>query len=143
MPYEFLDDIATADVAFRASGRTQAEMFCAAADAVLNVMLADTAELECRIGRVIRLEAEDLEILLFQYLQELIFLKDARRLLLHVSVVDIEQGQRGYKLEAKARGDVIDPERHHLHVDIKAVTLHEFCVRQTDTGWEATVVLDI
>ena len=39
MPYEFLDDVATADVAFRAWGETLEETFVAAATAVIHVMV--------------------------------------------------------------------------------------------------------
>ena len=143
MPYEFLDDIATADVAFMASGQTQEEMFRAAADAFLNVMLPDIEKLEPEVTQTIHVQADDMEMLLFQYLQELIFLKDAGKLLLRVNRVDIQDQSNKFILEAQASGEPIDPDRHDLSVDIKAVTLHRFGIRQTNDGWEATVVLDI
>ena len=39
MPYEFLDDIAIADIAFTAWGPTLEETFVAAADAVVSAMV--------------------------------------------------------------------------------------------------------
>ena len=41
MPYRYLEDIATADVAFEARGKDLAELFMAAAEATMNVMVAD------------------------------------------------------------------------------------------------------
>ena len=46
-------------------------------------------------------------------------------------------------LEAEARGEPLDPLRHRLQADVKAVTLHRLRVEQTARGWEASVVLDI
>ena len=45
--------------------------------------------------------------------------------------------------EASAWGEAIDPGRHRLRVDVKAVTLHGFSVQSTTDGWEARVILDI
>jgi SHS2 domain-containing protein len=46
-------------------------------------------------------------------------------------------------LEAEARGEPLDPARHRLLADVKAVTLHRLRVERTVRGWEASVVLDI
>lgn len=48
-----------------------------------------------------------------------------------------------YTLKGELYGEVLDPNKHKLHVDIKAITLHRFKVVQGEKGWEATVVLDI
>ena len=54
------------------------------------------------------------------------------------------QDQNGhFTLTAKTFGEVIDPSKHELNVDVKAVTFHRFKVSQTDEGWEAIVILDI
>jgi len=80
---------------------------------------------------------------LFQLLQELIFFKDAEKLLLRVKEIRIRRLEDRFTLEAKARGEELDPSRHDLVVDVKAVTLHRFQVEQTAQGWKATVILDI
>ncbi|NTV43837.1 MAG: archease, partial [Syntrophobacteraceae bacterium] len=43
----------------------------------------------------------------------------------------------------EASGEKIDPDRHDLIVDVKAVTFHHFRVEQTRHGWEAMVILDL
>jgi SHS2 domain-containing protein len=143
MPYRYLDDIATADVAFEASGETLEEMFAAAAAATMNVMVSDLDTIADVVHRPLRVTAEELDMLLFELLQELIFYKDAERLLLRVSSVNIQAQHGHFMLSANACGEEIDPAKHDLIVDVKAVTLHRFKVEQTSRGWEAFVILDI
>jgi len=143
MPFKYLEDIATADVAFEAWGRTLPEMFVAAADATMNAMVVDLETIEPKEVREVQLESESLDMLLFQLLQELIFYKDAERLLLRVACVEVHGGEGTCTLEAEMRGEEIDPGRHDLIVDVKAVTLHRYRVEETSGGWESTVILDI
>ncbi|MHC1744342.1 MAG: archease [Syntrophobacteraceae bacterium] len=143
MPYRYLDDIATADAAFEARGQTIEEMFAAAADATMNVMVEDLGSIRRRASKRFDLEADDLEMLLFALLQELIFFKDAERLLLRVFDVRVWTDGNRARLVADTAGEEIDPSRHALIVDVKAVTLHKYRVAQTADGWEATVILDI
>jgi SHS2 domain-containing protein len=143
MPYRYLPDIAIADVAFEAWADTLEGMFLAAADATVNVMVADLDTIMERETRMVSAEEADLDMLLFQLLQELIFLKDAERLLLRVRNLEIRRVEGQYRLKALAYGEELDHDRHDLVVDVKAVTLHRFRVESTTRGWEATVVLDI
>ena len=143
MAYRYLEDIATADVAFEASGSDLVELFMAAADATMNVMVADLNTIGERETVAFSVEHEELDMLLFNFLQELIFLKDARLLLLRVSSVAIDRGAAGFSLRASAIGEELNPEKHNLIVDVKAVTLYRFHLQQTEAGWVATVVLDI
>jgi len=143
MAYRYLEDIATADAAFEAVGRDLEEVFKSCADALMNVMVADLARIGKREEVEIREQHPELDMLLFNFLQELIYLKDARRLLLLVTSVAIEQGEEGFTLRATAGGEEIDPEKHDLIVDVKAVTLYRFDLRRTPDGWTAIVVVDI
>ncbi len=142
MPYRFLENIATADVAFEAWGKSREEMFVAAADALLNVMVDDPATIALREELDFKLENDELDMLLFNFLNELIFYKDARLLLLRTTSITIDLSTH-YTLRVTAAGEQIAPERHPLLVDVKAVTLHRFSVRETAEGWRAEVVLDI
>lgn len=143
MPYQFLEEIATADIAFEAWGETIEEMFVAAADATMNVMVEDLATIEDRARRTIQVEADAIDMLLFEFLQELIFYKDAERLLLRAPQVQIQRQDGHSTLTAEAFGEELNPNKHELVVDVKAVTLHRFRVEQTSRGWEAMVILDI
>ncbi|AJE03298.1 archease [Geobacter pickeringii] len=143
MPYRYLEEIATADVAFEAWGGSLEEMFVAAADALTNVMVADLSSIAPIQAIPVDLEHEAVDLLLFNFLEELVYLKDARRLLLRISQPTILHTASTFALHAVARGEEIDPQRHHLIVDVKAVTLHRFEVIQHHDSWQATVILDI
>ena len=142
-PYRYLEEIAMADVAFEAWGATKEETFLAAADATLNTMVEDIGTVAPREHRVFSLTADSLDLLLFEMLQELVYRKDAERLLLRVRNMRIEETRSGYRLHADAYGETIEPGRHPLLADVKAVTLHRLAVERTSDGWRAVVVLDV
>jgi SHS2 domain-containing protein len=143
MPYAYADDIAIADLAFRAWGQTVEETFIAAAEATMHAMVEDLATIAPREQRTFELHDEQLDLLLWQFLQELLFYKDAQRLLLRVSEMQITGRDHGFSLQARAAGEPLDPARHALGADVKGVTLHRLQVVQSPNGWEATVVLDV
>jgi SHS2 domain-containing protein len=142
-PYRYLEGIATADVAFEAWGSTREETFLAAADATLNTMVEEIGTVAPRERRFFSVSADTLDLLLLELLQELVYHKDADRLLLRVRDLRIEESGSGYCLHADAIGETIDPARHLLLADIKAVTLHRLSVEKTPSGWRAVVVLDV
>jgi SHS2 domain-containing protein len=143
MPYNFLEDVGTADIAFEATGHDLPELFRDAADATTNVMIDNLDAIQPRQTRQIELSNEKLDMLLFDLLQELIFFKDSERLLLRVRETQIAEKNETYFLKATADGEPLDSERHHQRADVKAVTLHDFFVERTESGWKARVLLDI
>ena len=143
MPYHYLEEIGTADIAFEATGRDLPELFRDAADATVNVMIDNIDAIHPVETRQIELSNDKLDMLLFDFLQELIFLKDAERLLLRIRKVQIAERDENYFVEATAEGEPLDTERHLQRADVKAVTLHDFSVEQTKDGWKARVLLDI
>ena len=143
MPYTYLEDVGTADIAFEATGCDLRQLFSDAADATTNVMIDNIEAIQQRETRQIELSNDKLDMLLFDLLQELIFLKDAERLLLRIREIQIAERDQNYFLMATAAGEPLDAERHHQRADVKAVTLHDFSVEQTESGWKARVLLDI
>ncbi len=143
MPFHYLEDVGTADIAFEATGRNLPELFSAAADAAMNVMIDNLDAIQPRETRHIELSNDQVDMLLFDFLQELIYFKDAEQLLLRVREVLIEEREEKYFLKAEAIGEPLDAARHHQRADVKAVTLHGFSVEKQDDGWKATVLLDI
>jgi SHS2 domain-containing protein len=143
MPFHYLEEIGTADIAFEATGRDLLELFTAAADATMNVMIDNLEAIEPRETRRIELKNDAIDMLLFDFLQELIYFKDADRLLLRIREVQIDQKDDAYSLNATAAGEPLDPMRHQQRADVKAVTLHDFRVEKSDDGWKASVLLDI
>ena len=143
MSYKYRDDIATSDVAFEAWGETSEEMFISAADALMNVQVEDLATIQETEHRQIMVHADAMDMLLYELLEELIYFKDAEKLLLRVPEVSISREGESYLLVAEALGEEINPEKHSFGVDVKAVTLHRFQVERRDDGWKASVILDI
>ncbi len=143
MPFRYLADLATADAAFEAYGETMEEMFIAAAEATLGVMIEDPGSFACSEEISFQLDEDNLELLLFEFLQELIYRKDANRVLLSVNDVSVSSGPSGFAMNAKAWCIPLDQVCHLLTIDVKAVTLHKFAVEHIGGQWKATVVLDV
>jgi len=91
VPYKYLEDVGTADIAFEATGRDLPELFTAAAEATMNVMIENLGAIEPRAKRRVELKNDVIDMLLFDFLQELIYFKDAERLLLRVHEMRIDE----------------------------------------------------
>src|SRR3989338_11545726 len=88
--YEFLPDIATADVAFLAYGKTLSEVFMNCGLATEEVMV-DLRTVKNTAEKKIILENKYVDKLLFEFLEELIFLKDAEQVLFNAFSITIEK----------------------------------------------------
>lgn len=143
MPYRLLEDAPTADVGFVAFGVTLEECFRGAADATLEAMLANPDALQPRVQHSVHVEDDGVDLALLKFLEELIYYKDAESLFLRVRRVAVAQREDRWIVDATLEGETIDPTRHQLSGDVKAVTVHRLHVQRTNGGWEATVVLDI
>lgn len=141
MPYKFLEDIATADIAFEVSSEDLNKLFEEAGFALSESMIK-TEDLSSKIKRRISLENKNIDRLLFDFLAEIIFLKDSETLVFKDFNVDIKKNEI-YKLKAKLSGEIIDCRRHELRNDVKAVTFHRFEVKKENEKWKARVILDI
>lgn len=143
MPFAYRGDIAHADVAFDAWAPTLEELFKDAARATMQVMVENLSEVRPAHTFEVKLEEENGEMLLFDFLNELIFYKDARRLLLLPAEVSVTPVDDGFVLRARLSGEEIDVKRHHMSTDVKAVTMLRYKLEQVAQGWRATVVLDV
>lgn len=131
-----------ADVAFEATGKDTVELFTDAGIAVLATMVLEVASVETSVVREVNIEAESMEMLLFKFLEEIIFYKDAENLLFSSMKIRVSTDKK-YSLSGQLEGEKIDPKKHELLVDVKAVTFHKFEVKFDQKQWLATVVLDV
>ncbi|HSB46591.1 MAG TPA: archease [Candidatus Bilamarchaeum sp.] len=143
MPFKFIDGVAIADVAFEARGKTIEAMFISAGEALMNTQVKDLRSIGAKVEKRFSLENKDEERLLHDFLQELIFLKDAELLLFREYEVEIAKKEGGFRLSASLRGEQIDQKKHELLVDVKAVSWHMFKIEKTKTGWKCFVILDV
>ena len=128
-----------ADIGVRGWGATAAQAFEQAALALTGVV-TDPSLVRPDCAVPIRCRAPDLELLLYEWLNNLVFHMAAQRLLFSAFDVRIIGGE----LEGEARGEPVDVERHAPAVEVKGATLTELAVRQDDDGrWRAQCILDV
>jgi SHS2 domain-containing protein len=139
--YLVLEDVAVADCALEIEGRDLNDLFETVARAVAELMV-DPATVATTVRREIALAAPALDFLLFDWIAELIFLKDSEQLILTETSVAV-QAEPMCRLVARVAGGLIDREHTMLRSDAKAPTLHRFGVEPTTEGWQARVVIDI
>ena len=139
--YEFLEDVALADCAIEIEGHSLDDLFETAAVALAHLMV-DPATLTITEERTVRLDAPAVDLLLYDWLSEMIFLKDRDSQIFPRARVRVT-GNGPYRLAADVRGGTIDRDRTALGADPKAVTFHQFVVEPVGGGWRARVVIDI
>lgn len=142
--FRFLEDIAVADAAFEAVGDSPSELFTAAGQAAVETMV-NPATVGVNWGRTVQRDDAALSDLLFDWLNEIVYTKDAQAVLFSRVAADVtyDSNRRVWRLKGELIGETIDPERHELRADVKAVTKHLYDVRQEGAQWKARVVLDI
>lgn len=140
MPFRFLPDIALADVAYEATASSLKGLFEASAQGLTDVMV-DPRTVRAKEKRTLRVSSEDTDRLLYDFLTELIIIKDTDSMLF--KSYNVKLGKDSRSLVCVAAGEEIARERQHLRNDAKAVTMHMFGIRHSGRSWRATIVLDI
>ncbi len=110
----------TADTGLIAYGHNLAEAFANAAYGLFSIMaeLGGVREVE---SQTVAVSAEDTEGLLFNWLNELIYVFEMEKLLLKRFDIT-EFGER--RLKAECWGEKYDPSRHQLKSGVKSATYH-------------------
>lgn len=139
--YRVVEDVALADCALEVEGRSLGDLFETAAIALAELMV-DPATVGNSVERRITLSADSVDLLLYDWLSELIYRKDRDREVFPRTQVRVS-GDGPFVLEADAHGAVIDRARTALRADPKAVTFHRFSVTTVDGAWRAELVIDI
>jgi len=142
MSYTFHEDVSLADVAFSLKGSTLEETLLDAAKATFEVMVKP-GQVKPKESWSFQLKEPTPEKLLFSWLEELIYLKDAEYCLLSQFDFTIAHHKGSYTLKATVKGEEINQKKHTMNVDVKAVTYHHFSLEKTKKGWEGFVILDI
>lgn len=136
MKYEFLEH--TSDAKFKAYGNSFEECFSNAAEAMTKV-ITDPEKVEAKMTKSVSISGKDLKQLLYNFLEELLFLLDAHQFLLHkVSAIKITPKGDGYFLNATLSGDEVD-DKYELETGIKAITYMDMEVKEN----YCVVVVDI
>ncbi|PLX88526.1 MAG: protein archease [Desulfuromonas sp.] len=129
----------TADMGVEARAETLPELFRQMALGLRQIM-TECADIRPQLSLLVEVSGEDREELLVNWLGELVYLLESRSFLPATIEID-ELGDT--LLRARVRGERVDPERHHLEREIKAVTYHQIRVESGADGWSAQVYVDL
>jgi SHS2 domain-containing protein len=135
--YETFDH--TADLGLRIRAADLRELFAEAARALFSVMVVNYEAVRPVDTVNFTIQGTQLDVLLRDWLAELLYTFHAQRLLLARFEVRLDQAG----LTATAGCEPFDPQRHELDVELKAVTYHGLKVQQQPDGWLAEVIVDI
>ena len=138
MAYEFLEH--TADLKFRATGGTLEEALAESARALTEAIAGDSV-IEPKVLKEFTVTIHKPEILVHDFLQELIFLFSTENLLFTEFDLTLK-GSMGYRLTARVKGEQYDEKRHKLVKEVKAATYHDMKVAEEDGKWVIEVVCD-
>ena len=138
MDYEFLDH--TADIKFRAYGKTLEECLSNAAKALFNAIHGDS-KIDQQLVKELSVIVHKKELLVHDFLTEFIYMFSTEQMLFSGLEMDLKEAI-GYKLMVKASGEVYDAKKHKLAKEVKAVTYHDMIIEQNDDGWMIQVVCD-
>ncbi len=127
-----------ADVGVRGCGPTPEVAFAGAALA-LTAVITDPETVAPRTPVEIRCRAPDLELLLVDWLNAIIYEMATRRMLFSRFDVQMEPGG----LRATIWGEPVDPERHRPAVEVKGATFTELEVVRRGGEWIAQCVVDV
>ena len=136
MAFELRDH--TADVAVEATAGSLGGVFGAVADGMAAAMCDEIPDAGNR--RELAATAENLEALLFDYLDELIYERDVEGVLPVDNRATVSPADRGWRVAASYRGVPLAAVSAR---DLKAVTYAEMDLSETAHGWHAYVVFDV
>lgn len=140
--FELVEGITDADYAFKIYGKDLGDLFVNAGMAIFSVMV-NPKSVSKVIEKEIKLENNSAKKLLFDFLEELVFLKDAESFMLKEIKAEVEEDKEKFLLNAKIFGEELNMKKHEVITDVKSVTYHNYKVEKTSKGWEATVVVDV
>jgi SHS2 domain-containing protein len=135
--YEYFEH--TADLGIRVRAANVNSLFAEAATALFAAVVDGLDTVRPTRHVEVAVEGTELDFLLFDWLRELLFRFDVDHLLL--SKFDVTVSETG--LKGAARGEPIDPARHVLSHEVKAITYHGLRVEKEGDGWVAEVIVDI
>ena len=135
--FEMLDH--PADIGIIAYGADIEELFSNAALALFS-LITEPESIEEKSHLDLQVSSDDIDSLLVEWLNELIYLFDVKHILFNR--FDIKSLTHN-GLKAICYGEYFDPMKHNINVGVKAATYHMLKLDKSDDGFKAQVILDI
>ncbi len=129
----------TADVGLRIRAADLTSLFEEAGRGLFSLLVDNPDEVRPVDESTIDITGDQHDYLLFDWLNELLYRFETQQLA--ISKFDVELDENG--IHAKLWGECVDPERHKLAHEVKAITYHQLTVEESSAGWLAEVIVDI
>jgi len=132
----------TADIGIAAYGKNKREVFINAAKGMFEIIAGETKNIKENFYDKIKLEADNLEGLLFAWLNELLYISETKLVILNkFEIKDLSNN----KIKAEVEGMKINPPSVKIEKEIKAVTYHRLEIKKNEESglWRAQVIFDI
>ena len=145
--YRFLEH--TADAYFEASGKTLEEAFENAGKALFETML-NTSKVECKTWRLIVDNGIDAYNALYKWLEDLLIIFNVEKLVFTQFKITFEKDLKSpsdltkpLRFLGEACGENLDPEKHEIRNEVKAVTYSLMKITKENDCWYVSTVLDL
>lgn len=138
--YDYLEH--TSDVYVQAYGKSLEEAFENAALGLTGVF-TDTAKIRPEEVVEETVEAEDLQMLLYKWLEAILIRLDAEQMVFSSFSLKIVRSDGKYVLRALMKGERFKPGWHTSGTHVKAVTLHDMEIDESPGNARVKVLLDI
>ena len=139
MSFSYPEGGPTADLLVAATGKTLGEAFAQIAFGMFNMMspLEGIKEVE---EFTLDAQGTDLESLLFNLMDEFLFITDVEFLI--PKTIQVTVDHENFSASAVCMGERFSAATHEVGIQIKAVTYHMMEIKETSDGWYVRMVFD-
>ena len=135
----FIEIPHTADAKIRATAATLEGLFSEVCMALMQVMFGSDRK-SGGVCRNIDLTAADTELLLMDFLSEVLYLSEIDGLVFARADITISNGQH---LHATLEGEHFDPSRHNTGTGVKGISYSDLLLRHDANGYMLEIVFDV
>lgn len=140
--FEVIEDKATADICLRIKGKDIEELFENAAYALFSV-ISDIDQIDAKETKEIELSANNRNALLVDYLNELIYHWDAKKMLYNGFNCEINESEKEIRLISDNLGEKYNHQTHDLYTEVKAATYYGLDIKNTKQHLTCEITLDV
>jgi SHS2 domain-containing protein len=137
MQMSFEEIAHTADVKIRAHAPTLEALFSETFKALMQVMYGTNRS--GGILREIRIESSDIELLLADFLSEVLFVSEVESLVFSDACIRID----GLCLTAELTGEPFDPVRHSGGSEVKGISYSGLAITHEANGYMLDIIFDV
>lgn len=132
----------TSDIYVQAYGKSLEEAFENAALGLTEI-ITDTSKIRPEQTVEEIAEAEDVQMLLYKWLEAILIRLDAEQMVFSSFKVKIERKEEKYVLKAVLKGERFKPGQHASRTHVKAITFHDMEIEESLGRARVKVLLDI